>query len=72
MICEITILTVTIRSPCEVLSEGTMENTRNILTIKEVVDILSCSKTHVQKVIEGKVQGLSKLTHPKPWAQSGP
>ena len=40
-----------------------MENTSNILTVKEVADILRCSKTHVHKVIHGKVQGLPKLTH---------
>ena len=27
-------------------------------TIKEVADILRCSKTHAQNVIEGKVNGL--------------
>ena len=40
-----------------------MENTTNILTIKEVADILRCSKDHAQNVIEGKVRGLPKLTH---------
>ena len=43
--------------------EGLVENTTNILTIKEVADILRCSKTHAQNVIEGKVNGLPKLTH---------
>ncbi len=40
-----------------------MENTTNILTIKEVADILRCSKAHAQNVIDGKVHGLPKLTH---------
>ena len=40
-----------------------MENATNILTIREVADILRCSKTHAQNVIVGKVQGLPKLTH---------
>lgn len=43
--------------------EGLVETTTNILTIKEVADILRCSKTHAQNVIEGKVNGLPKLTH---------
>jgi len=43
--------------------EEFVENTTNILTIKEVADILRCSKTHAQNVIEGKVHGLPKLTH---------
>jgi hypothetical protein len=34
-----------------------------ILTIKEAADILRCSKTHAQNVIEDKVNGLPKLTH---------
>jgi MarR-like DNA-binding transcriptional regulator SgrR of sgrS sRNA len=40
-----------------------VENTTNILTIKEVADILRCSKTHAQNVLDGKVHGLPKLTH---------
>jgi excisionase family DNA binding protein len=43
--------------------EGLMENTSNILTVKEVADVLRCSKTHALNVIEGKVRGLPKLTH---------
>ena len=43
--------------------EGIVETTTNILTIKDVADILRCSKTHAQNVIEGKVNGLPKLTH---------
>jgi excisionase family DNA binding protein len=44
-------------------SEGNMENTSNILTVKEVADILRCSKAHVHNALHGKVQGLPKLTH---------
>jgi len=40
-----------------------MEDKANILTIKEVAEILRCSKTHAQNVIDGKVRGLPKLTH---------
>jgi hypothetical protein len=43
--------------------EALVETTSNILTIKEVADILRCSKTHAQNVIDGKVRGLPKLTH---------
>jgi len=31
--------------------------------VKEVADILRCSKAHVHNAIHGKVQGLPKLTH---------
>ena len=34
-----------------------MENTSNMLTIKEVAEILRCSKGHVQNVLVGKVRG---------------
>src|SRR5689334_22318733 len=37
--------------------EALVESTTNILTIKEVADILRCSKTHAQNVIEGRVRG---------------
>jgi excisionase family DNA binding protein len=40
-----------------------MENTSNILTVKEVAQILRCSRAHVHNVIEGKVHGLPRLTH---------
>ena len=50
-----------------------MENTSNILTVKEVADILRCSKAHVHNAIHGKVQGLPKLTHLDDWAKkTGP
>ena len=38
-----------------------MENTSNILTIKEVAEILRCSKAHVQNVLVGKVRGVPRL-----------
>jgi hypothetical protein len=40
-----------------------VENTTNILTIKDVADILRCSKTHAQNVMEGRVRGLPRLPH---------
>ncbi len=40
-----------------------METSSNILTIKEVADILRCSKAHVQNVLVGKIPGVPKLTH---------
>jgi hypothetical protein len=43
--------------------EGLVENTSTILTIKEVANILRCSKTHALNVIQGRVRGLPKLTH---------
>jgi hypothetical protein len=42
---------------------GAVETTSNILTIKELANILRCSKTHALNVLEGKVRGLPKLTH---------
>ena len=35
----------------------------DILTITEVAEVLRCSKAHVCNVIQGRVQGLPKLTH---------
>ena len=43
--------------------EEIMENTSSILTVKEVADILRCSKAHVHNAIHGKVAGLPRLTH---------
>jgi excisionase family DNA binding protein len=40
-----------------------MENTSSILTVKEVANILRCSKAHVHNAIHGKVHGLPILTH---------
>ena len=34
-----------------------------ILTIREVAEVLRCSKAHVCNVLRGRVQGLPKLTH---------
>jgi excisionase family DNA binding protein len=36
---------------------------QKILTMREVADVLRCSKTHVAHVINGQVSGLPKLTH---------
>lgn len=35
----------------------------DILTITEVAEVLRCSKAHVCNVLQGRVQGLPKLTH---------
>jgi hypothetical protein len=40
-----------------------MENTANILTIREVASILRCSKAHVANVMSGEVAGIERLTH---------
>jgi Helix-turn-helix domain len=40
-----------------------METTSNILTVKEVADILRCSKAHVHNALVGKIPGVPKLTH---------
>ena len=40
-----------------------MESTSNILTIKEVAEILRCSKGHVQNVLAGRVPGIPRLAH---------
>jgi excisionase family DNA binding protein len=55
--------TVTASSSRAIQFRGLMENTSNILTVKEVANILRCSKAHVHNAIHGKVQGLPKLTH---------
>lgn len=34
-----------------------------VLTIAEVAAILRCSKAHVSNVLNGRVAGVSKLTH---------
>ena len=38
-----------------------MEQTSTILTVKEVADILRCSKTHVGNVLNGKVPGVKPV-----------
>lgn len=43
--------------------EGEMENASNIFTVKEVAEILRCSKTHVANVFSGRVPGIPPLTH---------
>ena len=40
-----------------------MENTTDILSIKEVADFPRWSKTHAQNVMEGRVRGLPRLPH---------
>jgi excisionase family DNA binding protein len=40
-----------------------MEQTSTILTIKDVAEILRCSKAHVANAIRGKVPGVPQLTH---------
>lgn len=57
------LFTVTDCASHDVLDGGAVENTSNILTVKEVANILRCSKTHVLNALEGKVRGLPKLTH---------
>jgi len=43
--------------------EVEMPDTSNVLTVKEIAEILRCSKAHVANVLNGKVQGLPRLTH---------
>jgi excisionase family DNA binding protein len=40
-----------------------MENTANVLTIREVAEVLRCSKAHVQKALAGKIVGVPQLAH---------
>jgi len=40
-----------------------MQNTPEILTIKEVAAELRCSKAHVQHAVNGKLTGVPRLTH---------
>ena len=40
-----------------------MENTATILTIKEVAELLRCSKAHVQKALVGKIAGVPQLAN---------
>jgi hypothetical protein len=37
--------------------------TLDVLTIRDVAQILQCSKAHVANVIQGKVQGVPRLAH---------
>jgi hypothetical protein len=37
-------------------------NPTEILTLREVAQILRCSKTHVSNVLNGKIPGVPKLT----------
>ena len=36
---------------------------RDVLTLRDVAAILRCSKTHVSNVLNGKVDGVPRLTH---------
>jgi excisionase family DNA binding protein len=45
------------------LSASRDPNVPPILTLKEVAQILRCSKAHVANVINGHVKGLPRLTH---------
>jgi Helix-turn-helix domain len=40
-----------------------MENTSIMLTVKDMAEILRCSKAHVANVLAGKIPGLARLTH---------
>jgi hypothetical protein len=40
-----------------------MENSADMLTIREVALVLRCSKAHVQNALEGKIRGLPRLMH---------
>lgn len=40
-----------------------MENTTNILTVRDVAQIFRVSRAHVHNVLIGKVAGVPKLTH---------
>ena len=40
-----------------------MEDINDNLTIKEVANLLRCSKTHVQNALRGRVPGMPRLTH---------
>ena len=47
-----------------VVFDDFVQNTSSILTVKEVADILRCSKAHVHNAILGKVHGLPEFAHP--------
>jgi excisionase family DNA binding protein len=40
-----------------------VEQTSTILTVKDVAEILRCSKTHVGNVLSGRVPGVPRLAH---------
>jgi len=40
-----------------------MEDSGDILTVKEIAGLLRCSKAHVANVMQGKVRGLTRLMH---------
>jgi hypothetical protein len=51
--------------------EGLVETTTNILTIKEVADILRCLKTHAQKRYRGQGQRPAQTHAPQPRPPKG-
>jgi excisionase family DNA binding protein len=50
-------------APDQSLSASGDRNLPPILTLKEVAQILRCSKAHVANVINGHVKGLPRLTY---------
>ena len=40
-----------------------MESSHKLLTLKEVAQVLRCSKAHVSNLINGRVRGVSRLPH---------
>ena len=40
-----------------------MDNTADILTVKEIAEILRCSRAHVTNVLAGKVRGVARLAY---------
>jgi hypothetical protein len=40
-----------------------MENSADMMTIREVAQVLRCSKTQLQNALDGKVRGVPRLMH---------
>jgi len=40
-----------------------MEDTKSVLTVREVATLLRCSRAHVRKALGGKVAGVPQLAH---------
>ena len=40
-----------------------MENNGDILTIKDIAQILRCSKAHIANALQGRIPGVPRLTH---------
>ena len=45
------------------LSMRETENTTALLTIREIATILQCSKTHVARLLDGRVRGADPISH---------